>query len=413
MPILRELLQDSRDGEWGKGEGFAGGVEMAVIRGTDFASVRVGDVGRVPVRYLLGKHAARKVLRPWDILLETAGGTSDQPTGRTLLLTPSLLEAFILPVTCASFARFLRICPGKADPSFVFWLLQNEYISGHIRKFHTQHTGVARFQFTIFADTHQLVLPERAVQESIAAFLSAFDSLIEVNHRRIAILEEMARRLFDDAMGPEVAGAGSRELEIPLPPAWSRRGLYDVAEVTFGFPFKSNLFGTAELGMRVVRIRDIPAGRTTTWTTEACDARYEVCNGDILIGMDGNFHTDIWSGGPALLNQRVTLLRPKPGRSTLWLLRAVVPSIRHLEATITGTTVAHLSARDLRALELACPPPNVQQRLDQLLGPIGEQVVGLKVANQKLTRARDLLLPKLISGEITVGLAERDLEDAA
>ncbi len=50
--VLKSLIQESKDGEWGKGEPFTKSVEMAVIRGTDFDGVRVGDIQGLPVRHV-------------------------------------------------------------------------------------------------------------------------------------------------------------------------------------------------------------------------------------------------------------------------------------------------------------------------------------------------------------------------
>jgi type I restriction enzyme S subunit len=163
----------------------------------------------------------------------------------------------------------------------------------------------------------------------------------------------------------------------------------------------------------VVRIRDVPAGESATFTDEPFEPRYAVKDGDLLVGMDGIFHTAIWSGGDAALNQRVTRLRPRGGRSTMWLLLSVMPKIKHLEATITGTTVAHLSARDLKAMPVVVPAPDIQQRADGLLSPIGDAVVRHRHEQRRLAAARDLLLPRLISGDLTVAAAERELETAA
>lgn len=59
---LKDLLSITKDGEWGKGEPADGLTEMAVIRGTDFAGVRLGGLQNVPTRYIPEKIAARKRL---------------------------------------------------------------------------------------------------------------------------------------------------------------------------------------------------------------------------------------------------------------------------------------------------------------------------------------------------------------
>src|SRR6202158_5486151 len=127
---LRDLLLTTKDGDWGSGSAGSGLVRYRVIRGTDFPSVRLGDVSTVPTRYLNASTVHRRTLQAGDILLETAGGTSDRPTGRSLLITARLVSSFDSPVTCARFARFLRVDPSKADPSYVYWFLQHLYATG-------------------------------------------------------------------------------------------------------------------------------------------------------------------------------------------------------------------------------------------------------------------------------------------
>ena len=142
-PLLQDVLAFTRDGEWGKGEPADGLVKMGVIRGTDFDKVRRGDLSTIPVRYIPKKAADRKTLQPNDILFETAGGTKDQPTGRSVLLKADLFDAFPYPVTCASFSRFLRVGDKRVRPGFLFWFLQYLWSERLIYDYHIQHTGVA------------------------------------------------------------------------------------------------------------------------------------------------------------------------------------------------------------------------------------------------------------------------------
>jgi type I restriction enzyme S subunit len=259
-------------------------------------------------------------------------------------------------------------------------------------------------------------VPPLPMQQRIASILGAYDDLIDVNRRRISLLEEMTRRLFEEwfvrLRFPGYEGHSIEETEDGLAPTgWSYVGLHDVAEVTFGFPFKSSKFNTARDGVPVVRIRDIPEGRSQTWTEEPFDKRYTIADGDLLIGMDGIFHTAIWSGGPAALNQRVTRLRPL-NCSTGWLLLSVLPKIKHLEATISGTTVAHLSARDLKNMRLLKPNSDTQASADKVFRPAYNAILNYAHQQQRLATSRDLLLPRLVSGELPVAAAERKLEAA-
>lgn len=261
-------------------------------------------------------------------------------------------------------------------------------------------------------------VPPLETQRRIAAILGAYDDLIEVNRRRVAVLEEMARGLFEEWF-VRFRFPGHETVPIldtpdgPLPAGWRWENLYDAAEVSFGFAFKSKAFTTERVGVPVVRIRDVQEGKTSTWTPEAFDDRYWVKNGDLLIGMDGIFHTNIWVGGDAALNQRVTRLRPKDGLSVGWLFRGVLPKIKFFEATISGTTVAHLGAKHLKTIMLPRADEATQRQADAFFAPIDAQLVNLKVANERLAASRDLLLPRLISGQLSVEGAERELEAAA
>ncbi len=164
--VLKDLIAVSKDGEWGKGETFENSVEMLAIRGTDFRTVRLGDTSSTPRRYIPKHIAERKVLQPWDVIIEAAGGTKNQITGRTLLLRPQLFSGSELPITCASFSRFIRFNSSLCDPEFMFWYLQHLYVSGVMHAYHTQHTGVARFQWTTFSEREPLELPSLPTQGS-------------------------------------------------------------------------------------------------------------------------------------------------------------------------------------------------------------------------------------------------------
>src|SRR5260370_40613012 len=145
---LSELVLETKDGDWGQdfpGEGYT---PYRVIRGADFPPARRGDISTIPLRYLTAHTVERRTLRPNDIIIETAGGSRDRSTGRTLFITESLLRRIGGPATCASFARFLRIDNRKADPRFIYWYLQNLHSLGAKWTHPAQHTGVVRFQST-------------------------------------------------------------------------------------------------------------------------------------------------------------------------------------------------------------------------------------------------------------------------
>ena len=193
---LSQLLLTTKDGDWGKDEPEPGRVPYRVIRGADFPQARIGDTAGVPRCYLDAESVNRRTLQADDIIIETAGGNRDRPTGRTLLVTQRLLNSLDLPATCASFCRFLRVNPALAEPRYVFWFLQWLYARGVMWEHQVQHTGVARFQYTRFAQATVVPLPSRTMQQAMAYILSAFDEKIELNQRMNRTLVTVMQALF-------------------------------------------------------------------------------------------------------------------------------------------------------------------------------------------------------------------------
>ena len=90
---------------------------------------------------------------------------------------------------------------------------------------------------------------------------------------------------------------------------WERCRLGDLAAVTSGAAFKSAEFNTLEDGLPLIRIRDVGQPKASTYYNGDYEDRHLVESGDLLIGMDGDFRIARWTGGRALLNQRVCRLQ--------------------------------------------------------------------------------------------------------
>ena len=253
----------------------------------------------------------------------------------------------------------------------------------------------------------EIPLPSMSLQRRIAGILSAYDDLIENSQRRIKILEEMARRLYREWFvhfrfpGHEEC----RFVESPLgeiPEGWEVRNLKDVATVTYGFPFASKKFNTSGKGTPVIRIRDIPAGLSETFTDESAEKKYHIKNGHILVGMDGDFHMCIWSSGHAFQNQRVARFESNGLIGNFHLFHALECPIQEFNKAIVGTTVAHLGDMHIKTIRLVWPPDGLRAKARDYLEPMSEQIIDLKRQIQNLRSSRDLLLPRLLSGQIDV-----------
>lgn len=397
-----DLILETKDGEWGEGEEAHGQTLCEVVRGTDFADLHDANL-ELPRRWIADHLVERKALRSGDILIETAGGTAKQSTGRTALLT----EAFFsrhgeMPVLCSSFARHLRVDTTKVRPDYLYYVLQALYRAGYMAVFNLQHTGVARFQFTSFRKKTSLALAPTDVQPKIAAILSAYDDLIANNQRRIALLEGMAEEIYREwFVRMRFLGWATTPIHNRVPAGWNAKKLPELATITYGFPFAGDRFNADGVGKPIVRIRDVIQGSSSDYTDEVGPDKCIVKAGDLLIGMDGEFHMNHWAGEEAWLVQRVCKVESKVDRLRGYLARALGAPINHYQQTIVGATVGHLGAKHLNAIDVLIPPSCA----DLVLGTLNnllDQKIALSKQSLQLTRARYALLPRLISGKLKV-----------
>lgn len=246
------------------------------------------------------------------------------------------------------------------------------------------------------------------VQHRIASILSTYDTFIENNTKRIRLLEKMAENLYKEwFVRFRFPGHENVEMENGLPKGWKIVNLFDVADITYGFAFKSNKFcDNAELNP-VVRIRDIQDNHTNTYTDEPCEDKYLIGKNAILIGMDGIFHMCLWNGERAYLNQRVVMLNSKEkGLCNYLLYLAIRPQIKYWEQVISGTTVAHLGDKHLRRVKVLFPEKAILEKGNSIISRAMEEKNVLQHQNSLLARQRDLLLPRLMSGKLEVKVKE-------
>ena len=246
------------------------------------------------------------------------------------------------------------------------------------------------------------------VQHRIASILSTYDTLIENNTKRIRLLEKMAENLYKEwFVRFRFPGHENVEMENGLPKGWKIVNLFDVADITYGFAFKSNKFcDNAELNP-VVRIRDIQDNHTNTYTDEPCEDKYLIGKNAILIGMDGIFHMCLWNGERAYLNQRVVMLNSKEkGLCNYLLYLAIRPQIKYWEQVISGTTVAHLGDKHLRRVKVLFPEKAILEKGNSIISRAMEEKNVLQHQNSLLARQRELLLPRLMSGKLEVKVKE-------
>ena len=186
---------------------------------------------------------------------------------------------------------------------------------------------------------------------------------------------------------------------------WERVPLAEVAAILNGAPFDSALFSTTE-GMPLVRIRDVTTGQTNTYYTGTYEDAYLVHQGDLLVGMDGDFNSGFWGPKTALLNQRVCKISPIEAFYDKRLLALALPGyLAAINANTPSVTVKHLSSRTIGEIGLPLPPAAEQTRivakLEELLSDLDAGVAELKAAQKKLAQYRQSLLKAAVEGALT------------
>lgn len=250
----------------------------------------------------------------------------------------------------------------------------------------------------------KVLLPSIDLQNRVVDILSVYDEVIEINNKRIKILEQMAENIYKEwFVRFRFPGHENAEFVDGIPKGWKKMNLFDVASVCYGYTFSSDLFCDDKSLYPVVRIRDIVNNYTNTFTSEECDKKYIIENNSILVGMDGIFHTRLWTGGRAFLNQRVVKLNSRIDKlSNYQLYHAICPQIKFWEQAILGTTVAHLGDKHLKKMSIVMPDERALNKAFDVFENLLEQQLTLHRQNQNLIKQRDLLLPRLMSGKLEI-----------
>lgn len=153
--------------------------------------------------------------------------------------------------------------------------------------------------------------------------------------------------------------------------------LTDICEIQYGYAFDSTCFTEDNSYPPLVRIRDVKRGYSETFYLGRYPEKYVVHNGDLLVGMDGEFNIARWKSADALLNQRVCKLTAKEGNNEEYLRFAMVTALKNIEDKTAFVTVKHLSAKDLNKLELEMPLLEEQNLRAELLLKL-EKIIELR-----------------------------------
>ena len=286
----------------------------------------------------------------------------------------------------------VRPDPNKVNPEFLCYFMLGDYVQG---RFGAAATGatVPHLNMRDIRGLQIPALPTREVQNRIASILSAYDDLIENNTRRIEILEEMARRLYEEWFVhfrfPGYEDVSFKESELGrIPEGWSVGKLQDVIVLQRGFdlPVKNRTAGA------------IPIISATGGNGTHNEAK--VKGPGVITGRSGSIGTVIYTHGDYWPLNTTLWGKSFPLGSTLFAFYTL--SSIDLKGFNAGAAVPTLNRNDIHSLPVAIPSKTALSSFDQLVGPMHKLMDRLRHKNINLRAQRDLLLPKMVSGEIDV-----------
>lgn len=297
----------------------------------------------------------------------------------------------------------------KCNVEFLYY-----YLKYHIKEIEKLGSGTTFKEVSKgLLEDYEVLLPLMDLQNKISKVLSNIDNKIELNNKINSELEAMAKTIYDywflqfefpNEEGKPYKSSGGKmvwneELKREIPEGWEIKSIFDELSVQYGFPFATDKFTDVKTDIPVVRIRDILTNTISTYSNENVDEKYRLNEQDLLIGMDGNFHMNYWIDNTSYLNQRSVRLRTKDTSnvSIIQVKYNIAPYIKAKEERAGGSTVGHLSDKDLKELKILVPKT---KKLREILDNTLMKIVKNRKENQELTSLRDFLLPLLMNGQV-------------
>ena len=325
----------------------------------------------------------------------------------------------------------IRLNDDACDPKFISYQLQT---AAH-RNWMIQHAAGTTMPSLNEGIIRRIpiVLKPLAEQKAIAAVLGALDDKIELNRRMNATLEAMARALFQSwfvdfdpvrakldgrqpvGLDPGVAAlfsASFHESQLGhIPTDWDVIPLYDTAQWVNGSLFKNEDFCAAGEGLPVIKIAELKDGISaqTKWSQREASANRIIDKGDLVYSWSGSPDTSLeaflWSGGRGLLNQHIfKVISPKATqkRFVYYLLQYLRPVLVETARNKQTTGLGHVTIADMKRVLVCMPSKAVLAAFDRIIAPIFDRAFSNTLESRTLATLRDTLLPKLLSGELSV-----------
>ena len=256
----------------------------------------------------------------------------------------------------------------------------------------------------------KIALPPLPTQQKIASILSTYDTLIENNTKRIRLLEQMAENLYKEwFVRFRFPGHENVEMENGLPKGWKNCSIAEYAEIMSG--------GTPKTDNESYYGGDIPfftpkdardsifSHHTLTNITEEglnhCNSKLYP-KGTVTITARGTVGRVNMMGCSMAMNQSCFALKSKNHKNNIFLFFALRDASALMKKMANGGVFDTIILKTFEHIPMLIPPEDTINAFDALINPILDSLFSLEQQFALLTRQRDLLLPRLMSGKLEV-----------
>ena len=295
--------------------------------------------------------------------------------------------------------------PHLLDKKFFFY-----YLKYHTPFWLSGTNGATMVHITKASmEKKRLSLPPLPIQQKVASILSAYDSQIENNQKRIKLLEQMAENLYKEwFVRFRFPGYENAEFEGGVPKGWTRCKLGDLIDFQNGFAFKSETF-VPEGKYKVITIKNVQDGQFDSSNADRVEdipkgmpSYCKLSEGDILLSLTGNVGRVCHViGDNMLLNQRVAKIKSSHSHFAYCMLRTPA-MFAYLNMIAYGTAQLNLSPIKAANLKIIKPTESIMEAFDKVVAPLFSSVFNLYNQIDFLSSQRDLLLPRLMSGKLSI-----------
>ena len=286
------------------------------------------------------------------------------------------------------------------------------YLYYALRNLPLEHFGYQRhFKYL---KTSKIFCPPMQFQRKIAAVLSTYDDLIENNTRRIKILEDMAQTLYREWF-VHFRFPGHENIPMvesplgPIPQGWKVKQLGEMCHLLMGQSPKSKFYNETGEGLPFHQgVTDF--GQRFPTDRVYCTIQKRIAEvGDILFSVRAPVGRINVANKKIVIGRGLSAIRSKNGGQA-FILQQLKDLFQEEDTMGSGTIYNAITKVDLLGIQLLKPAKSIIAKFEEAAQPISLELANLTMKNANLRQTRDILLPKLISGEIDVSELDIDTD---